>query len=378
MCKLTLSPGICYLFIRFLNSLCIMFQLHFENQVFSKIDDFERTTPDFPVFAKAAFAFCKAWLAGEQTFSQATSGSTGTPKQITVSRQQMEASAKATGAFFKTDSRSKLLCCLNPAYIAGKMMLVRAMVWDCEVILTEPSANPLQQIDLEIDFIAMVPLQVQACMDDDKSCQKLKKINHLIIGGAPISAKLKFSLIETGIQAWQTFGMTETVSHIALAPITSHELIYQVLPGVQFGQDSRGALWIKSEMSGPEPIQTNDLIEPRSDSSFIWLGRVDFVINSGGIKIHPELLEAKIEPLLQLYFPDSLFFIFGEKDEKLGEKVMLLIESKSGEEKQAGELQNALKASLEKYEVPKGIYFLPSFLMTPSGKINRAQTQSLV
>ncbi|GMQ27802.1 AMP-binding protein [Algoriphagus confluentis] len=353
-----------------------MFRLHFENQAYSKAEDFEVNPRDLPEYAQAAFSFCKSWLEGEKTFTQSTSGSTGTPKQIPISRDQMMASAQGTGSFFKTDPNSKLLCCLNSAYIAGKMMLVRAMVWNCEIHLVEPSSDPLSKVDEDFDFVAMVPLQVQASMEDQTSLPKLKSIPHLIIGGAPISAKLKVNLVENGIEAWQTFGMTETVSHIALAPIQADELIYQILPGVQFGQDQRGALWIQSQMSGPDPIQTNDLIEPRSETSFVWLGRADFVINSGGIKIHPEFLEAKIESHVQRFFSDSRFFIFGKKDEKLGEKVILLIESSTIDEKKAGELLTELKHQLGKYEVPRKISFIPSFQMTPSGKINRKKTIS--
>ncbi|MCU0399712.1 MAG: AMP-binding protein [Algoriphagus sp.] len=350
-----------------------MFRLHFENQVYSKAEDFEVNPNDLPEYAKAAFPFCKSWLEEEKTFSQSTSGSTGIPKQISISRQQMEASAKGTGNFFKTDSNSRLLCCLNPAYIAGKMMLVRAMVWNCEIRLVEPSSNPLSKVKGDLDFVAMVPLQVQASLEDEKSLQKLKSIQHLIIGGAPISSKLKANLVENGIKAWQTFGMTETVSHIALAEIGKEELLYQVLPGVEVGQDHRGALRIKSEMSGPDPIQTNDLIELRSASSFIWQGRVDFVVNSGGIKLFPELIEHKAEGVIEEIFPGSSYFFIGEKDELLGEKLVLILETTESSSR-VKILKERLSDVLGKYELPKKIYFSPKFARTESGKINRLHT----
>lgn len=350
-----------------------MFRLHFENQVYSKAEDFEVNPKDLPEYAKAAFSFCKSWLEGEITFSQFTSGSTGTPKQISISRFQMVASAKATGAFFKTDSNSTLLCCLNPAYIAGKMMLVRAMVWNCEIQLVEPSSNPLSKVKGDFDFVAMVPIQVQASLEDEKILQKLKSIKHLIIGGAPISSKLKANLVENGIKAWQTFGMTETVSHIALAEIGKEELLYQVLPGVEIGQDQRGALWIKSEMSGPDPIQTNDLIELRSANTFIWQGRVDFVVNSGGIKLFPELIEQKAEEVIEEIFPGIPYFFYGEKDELLGEKLVLFLETKESYSR-LKILKERLSDVLGKYELPKKIYFSPKFARTESGKIHRRAT----
>lgn len=351
-----------------------MFQLHFENQVYSKISDFKPGIGEVPAHLNAAISFCKAWLSGETNFSQQTSGSTGTPKKIILHRNQMQASAKATGDFFNTNTTTKLLCCLNPEYIAGKMMLVRAMVWDCPVWVVEPASTPLKRIDFIPDFVAMVPLQAEHSLEDLESLDRLHQISNLIIGGVQISEVLKNKLTESGIRAWQTFGMTETVSHVALARIESGELLYQTLPGVEIGQDERGALWIKSPMSGPEKIQTNDLIDLKSETSFSWLGRADFTVNSGGIKLHPELLEQKAEAVIKRIFPDSRFFFFGEKDEKLDQKLVLLIETGEGTPEKAKDLQDELKNRLNKYEVPKEIYFRKSFILTPNGKIDRNLT----
>ena len=137
-----------------------MFRLYFHDQIFQSKGDFEGAEPGIPAFAKAAFSFCFEWLSGENQFIQQTSGSTGTPKAIEITRQQMLESAKATGAFFKSNSHSNLLCCLNPEYIAGKMMLVRAMVWDCPIRLVEPRSNPFLGLsgNYQPDFVAMVPL----------------------------------------------------------------------------------------------------------------------------------------------------------------------------------------------------------------------------
>lgn len=331
---------------------------------------------DLPPFAKAAFSFCLAWLSVENNFSQQTSGSTGTPKIIKISRQQMLESAKATGAFFNANSNFRLLCCLNPEYIAGKMMLVRAMVWDCPIWLVVPISNPFSDLpeDVSPDFIAMVPLQVETCLGDSQTLVKLKKVSNLIIGGAPISQKLQSQLIDNSLSAWQTYGMTETVSHIALAKIEEGELIYHTLPKVEIGQDDRGAIWIKSPMSGSEKIQTNDLVDLQSENSFHWLGRADFVINSGGIKLHPEVLEQKSEGIMAELFPQSQYFFFGQKDEKLGQKLVLLIEKSEPDLELAKLLQSKLEAKLGKYQTPKAIYFLPSFVQTESGKIDRKKT----
>jgi O-succinylbenzoic acid--CoA ligase len=290
----------------------------------------------------------------------------------------MIASAQLTALHFGFQAGQKVLLPLNADFIAGKMMLVRAMVWNCPIWLFEPKSNPFSDLDDDIspDFVAMVPLQVEACLEDVQALSKLKKVAHLIIGGAPISQKLKSQLIENQLTAWQSYGMTETVSHIALAKIGNGDLEYQTLPGVEIGQDSRGAIWIKSPMSGPEKIQTNDLVEMTSGTSFRWLGRVDFVINSGGVKLHPELLEQQSEAIMDALFPGSRYFFHSEKDEKLGQKLVLLIEKSDPNVELAKLLQSKLEGKLGKYQTPKSIYFIPAFVQTESGKINRQKTIS--
>lgn len=356
-----------------------MFQLIFKNHRYSQPSDFQNELTELPEFVNKALEFCQEWLSGKESFTQHTSGSTGKPKLISLNRQQMLASAKATGAFFKTDSNSKLLCCLNPGYIAGKMMLVRAMVWNCPVLLVEASSDPLTATpkEFEPDFAAMVPLQVQTILEDDTSSKRLQKIKHLLIGGAPISGQLKQKLTEKNVNTWQTYGMTETVSHIALAKITLKNLHYHTLPGVQIGKDSRGALWVKGSMSADEKIQTNDLVDMDSENTFYWLGRTDFVINSGGIKLHPEQLESRIELPVQKIYPGCSFFLTGKADDKLGEKLILLIESSDDSQEKVKLLHEELKNSLNRFEMPKEIHLSKKFSMTPNGKIDRAKTVNI-
>lgn len=350
-----------------------MFQLSFDNRTFQTIADFEEEGTGLPDFAKAAIDFCKDWLNGKNNFIQHTSGSTGTPKEIVITRAQMIASAKATQSFFRTDEQTKLLCCLDTNYIAGKMMLVRALVWNCPIEIVQPRSNPLLGTTTVPDFVALVPFQVEACLQDKPALDLLKKIKHLIIGGAPIPSALKNQLIKHEIQAYQTYGMTETVSHIAMAKISPGELRYEILPGVDFGLDKRNTLWLKSAASNHEVVQTNDLVELLGHNSFRWLGRVDFVINSGGVKLHPELLEAKAEQIIHTFFPNSAFFFFGKEDGKLGEKLCLLIEAK-GVPLRVDDLLKGLREVLGRYEVPKNIFLVSQFVRTISGKINRSKT----
>ncbi|MCM0042731.1 MAG: AMP-binding protein [Algoriphagus sp.] len=349
-----------------------MFELRYQSYHYSKSQDLPNLEK-LPEFAQVAFAFCRDWLAGQKKFTQQTSGSTGTPKLQVLSRAQMEASAAATGAFFGATTPGHLLCCLNPAFIAGKMMLVRALVWDCPITLVEPSANPLLNLEVQFSFVALVPLQVEAILAEEKSRLLLQSIPHVLIGGAALPHKTQQGLVQQGIRAWQSFGMTETVSHIALAPIEAGELLYQALPGVAIGINAQDCLWIQSPMSGPEKIQTNDTIELRSKNTFTWLGRADFVVNSGGIKLFPEQLERRIAPLLQETCPECAYFLVGEKDSRLGERLVLYVEGAVEETKRLA-LEVGLGQILGKYEVPKKIYFKAAFAYTPTKKINRHAT----
>ena len=349
-----------------------MFQLRFQSYQYSTSQALP-ILEELPEFAQVAFAFCRDWLAGQETFIQQTSGSTGAPKLQGLSRTQMEASAAATGAFFGTTTREHLLCCLNPSFIAGKMMLVRAMVWNCPITLVEPSANPLLGLEEQFTFVALVPLQVEASLAEEKSRKLLQSIPHVLIGGAALPHKIQQGLVQQGIRAWQSFGMTETVSHIALAPIEEGELVYQALPGVAIGINEQDCLWIQSPMSGSEKIQTNDTIELRSKNTFAWIGRIDFVVNSGGIKLFPEQLERRIAPLLEETCPGCAYFLYGEKDSRLGEQLVLYVEQ-TGDEKRHLALEAGLEQFLGKYEVPKKIYFIAAFAYTPTRKINRHAT----
>ena len=349
-----------------------MFQLRYQSYQYSKSQSLPNLE-ELPEFAQVAFAFCRDWLAGQETFTQQTSGSTGAPKLQVLSRTQMEASAAATGAFFGATTIKHLLCCLNPAFIAGKMMLVRAMVWDCPITLVEPSANPLLGLEEQFSFVALVPLQVEASLAEEKSRKLLQSIPKVLIGGAALPHKIQQELVQQGIRAWQSFGMTETVSHIALAQIGEGDLVYQALPGVAIGINEQDCLWIQSPMSGIERIQTNDNIELRSKNTFTWLGRADFVVNSGGIKLFPEQLEKKISALMTDSYPGVPYFFFGEADERLGQRLVLYVE---GEQSALilEVLEEELKKFLGKFEIPKQIYLLSSFKYTPSGKINRPET----
>lgn len=328
-----------------------------------------------PYFADS-IRFCQDWLNGQTSFELKTSGSTGTPKTIQVQRTQMEISAQATRDFFSVPNGARLLCCLNTAMVAGKMMLVRGIEWNADINLVKPAADPFLENGLgeQFDFVAVVPLQVGKCLDNTSSLNCLKKIKNLLIGGVGLSTTLFEKVQDQQLNAYQSFGMTETVSHFALAKIEGERLVYRVLPGVKIGADFSGRLWVKAPMADESLLQTNDLVEVLDENSFVWKGRADFTINSGGVKIQPEILESEIQPYIQSVYGNALFMIGAKSDERLGQKVVLLIESEQKPDFQTERLQSLLHENLPKYQIPKEIHFIGEFEKTPSGKINRVKT----
>lgn len=330
-----------------------------------------RLAPDF----EAAFDFCSQWLNGTTSFDLQTSGSTGRPKTIKVHRDQMLASARATSRFFGIKKGLRMLCCLDTAKIAGKMMLVRALEWQGILQVVTPRENPLNDLqDYRYDFVAMVPIQVKACYEQEGSRKVLNQIEVLIIGGAPVNSDLRGKLKRLKGKVYQTYGMTETVSHIALADIKSDgRLVYEALPLVKLKVDNESKLCIWSPMGGDAWLPTNDVVEMLSNHSFVWKGRADFAINSGGIKIHPESILEKLSPLLGEIFPGRNSFLTGIADPKLGQALTLVIEGEADTER-GNHLMETAKQLLPRYQAPKTVLFIPRFSFTPTGKIDQLRT----
>lgn len=321
--------------------------------------------------------FCREWLSGKELFELRTSGSTGKPKTITISRAQMSSSARATGIFFDIQAKPRLLCCLHTAMVAGKMMLVRAMEWDSDLYLVEPSSDPLTNfpVDQRFDFVAMVPLQLETCLAHEYSRIVLRSIRNLIIGGAQVSSVLREKANNFASNVFQTYGMTETVSHIALANLQSDgPLIYHTLPNVTVRQTKDLVLKIKAPMSNNEWILTTDIVEIISEKEFIWKGRSDFTINTGGVKVQPEEIEAMISNTMEKKYPNRRYFIAGIPDLKLGQKIVMLIEGENESPLSSKQVMDSLKFEVPPYHDPKSIYFITQFEETASNKINRQST----
>jgi O-succinylbenzoic acid--CoA ligase len=320
--------------------------------------------------SKPLHHFIQEWFSGKDTIIVKTSGSTGKPKEIRLRKEYMVNSAKATGMFFNLPESTTALCCLPIEYIAGKMMIVRALTLGWHLDVVEPSSHPLENIHQRYDFSAMVPLQLQ------NSLEKIEFIDQLIVGGGVVSHSLRESIQQVSTKIYATYGMTETITHIAVRELNRYSDVdtephYQTLPNVSIRTDERNCLVIHAPKVSDELIVTNDIVELISETEFEWKGRYDNVINSGGIKLHPEEIEEKLSPYIS-----SRFFVAGIPDEQLGEKLVLIIE---GEKEDSFSMKSLLqvtdiKESLSRFQIPKAVFFFPNFIETPTGKIQRKET----
>jgi O-succinylbenzoic acid--CoA ligase len=296
--------------------------------------------------------FLLNWFDDSATIELTTSGTTGLPKKIVLPKQALVESAKATGHFFQLEAATKALLCLSAQFIAGKMMVVRALQlgWQLDAVL--PSAFPLNKVEKTYDFAAMVPLQVA------NSIARIHQIKLLLIGGAPLNSALRIQLTDKGINAYESYGMTETVTHIAVKSV--RDTYFTALPGVQFSVNTNQCLCITAPRITHELLVTNDIVELINRTQFAFIGRLDNMINTGGVKVFPELIEIKLAHEIP-----HRFFIVGQPDETWGEKVVLVIEANPYT------VPTTLFDSLTKFEKPKEIVFQSTFQETDSGKIIR-------
>lgn len=329
-----------------------MIHLDFSKQI--EIDKI----PSKESWQKDIIDFLKDWYAPSVTITTKTSGSTGIPKNIELSKKAMIQSAKMTGTFLHLQIKDRALLCMPSSYIAGKMMLVRAIVWKLDLYCIKPVSHPLENITMEFTFSAMTPMQVENSLD------KLSFIKKLIIGGAQLSSQLQSKLKTRPTDIYESFGMTETISHIALKKVSGNNTkpFFKLMPNTKMRIDKRGCLCILTPFL-KEEIITNDLVSIISDNEFEWIGRIDHVINSGGIKIFPEQVEKQLKSVI-----NSDFIISSLEDPLLGNKVVLIIAGKKDLELERQILDFNYA---NRYEKPKEIIYINSFARTPTGKIIR-------
>ena len=322
------------------------------------------------LFEQEVLNFIKEFQSEEIFVDVQTSGSTGSPKIFSIEKEKMRFSAKMTCEFLNLEEGNRALLCLPVQYISGKMMVVRSLVKNLQLIVSSPSISPLIQLDSKIDFCAMTPLQVENSLD------KIHLIKKLIIGGAAVSEKLKSKIFnrlgnDSSTSIYETYGMSETLSHIALKQVyPQSEDYFTSFTGVNISKDARGCLVIQAPELTSEVLITNDLVDIKENNRFQFLGRVDNVINSGGAKIFPERLEALAKKVIE----NEIVFI-GIKDDVLGEKLIAVVESDDDEQLKSLILNLDFE---KKFHQPKEIIFLPELPRTPNGKISRLELKKLI
>lgn len=306
-------------------------------------------------FEKSIGDFLLDWFDEKSYIDLQTSGTTtGEPKIIRTDKQTMVNSALATGDFFELSPGDKALYCLPTKYIAGKMMLVRSFILGLDIDFVAPTSHPLNKNETIYDFVAMVPLQAQ------NSLAGLKNVKKMIVGGAKMSKSLEKSLLKVKTDVYETYGMTETITHIAAKKVG--EKAFSLLPNIQISQNDKNCLVIDAPKISAEPIVTNDLVEIIDGNQFVFLGRSDNVVNSGGIKLIPEQIEEKLSNEIH-----SRFFVGGIADPDLGEKLILVIEGEKTD------LNGVSFDMLDKYEKPKEVFYVSKFMETENGKVKRKE-----
>ena len=329
-----------------------------------------------PVFAArsphhhALYLFLREWFSSSPTLTLHTSGSTGTPKEIMVRKEQMIESARITRDFFQLKKDDNALLCLPLDYIAGKMMVVRALYAGLDLWPVEPSGHPLKQISRPVDFAAMVPLQVYNSLKTKGEKNRLSRIGRLIIGGGVIDPSLEEALKEFPNEVYSTYGMTETVSHIALRKINGSEAeeFYTPLENVSVRLSEEDTLVIDAPCVADEILFTNDIAQLKPDNTFRILGRKDNVINTGGIKVQIEEVERLLRPHVT-----GNFVITSVPHPKLGEAVVLLIEPTAD----PVAVKKAVEQLLPRYQQPLHILTVDAIPLTRSGKIDRSAAKRI-
>lgn len=330
--------------------------------------------------------FLKEWFNDSPLIQVKTSGSTGKPKVMMVEKTKMINSACMTLSFLGLKHPDSALLCMPLEYIAGKMLVVRALVGGLKLILVPPCSNPIAAIsDSEVlNFAAMIPMQVSSALKDSSHEQRLKAIEHLIIGGGAVDDALASKLKSFPHNVYSTYGMTETLSHIALRRLSGQQAssFYSVFTGVKVYPSAEQTLTIEAPLVNNETLITNDIVEFNDQGQFRVLGRKDNVINSGGVKLQIEELEQWLKDR-QADLDDSYsrlkncsLLISSRPDPKFGSIVVMLYATLDNQELSPNELE-VLFDKMPKYWHPKAIVKVEAIPLTGTNKPDRAQAKIL-
>ena len=318
--------------------------------------------------------FLDEWNNDSEYVEVKTSGSTGEPKRMLVEKRRMLNSARITCDFLGLKAGDTALLCMSTDYIAGKMMVVRSIERGLKLIEVPPSGHPLNNSQLStlhspLSFAAMVPMQVYNTLQVPEERERLMQIRHLIIGGGAIDEAMEAELRTFPHAVWSTYGMTETLSHIALRRISGPEASewYTPFRTVKLSTTSEGCLVIDAPEVCVQTLTTNDIVELKPDGRFLILGRKDNVICSGGIKIQMEEVETCLKKYMRVPY-----IISKRKDEKFGEIVVLLTEGDTAEAKAVCE------KVLPKYHQPKVYLHIDKIPLTETGKPARKKILDLI
>lgn len=308
-----------------------------------------------------------------------TSGTTASPKKLIFTKKQLQLSAQKTIDFLQINNNSTLLLCLNVAYVAAKMQIIRALQANANLLICNPKVEDILQIKQKINFASYVPLQIHKILESNIGVDFLNKHDAILIGGATINNHLVMQINTLSVPVFQTFGMTETASHFAIRALNGNQKsdFYTLLPNTEIDCDVHNCLKIKSDITNYNWIQTTDIVKIMDKNSFQWLGRHDFVINSGGIKINPETLESRISEIFSTIYPTLSFIISSIPDNTLGEMLVIAIENKSNKTLDL-DLLKILYQNLEKYYCPKKIVYLDKFPVNENGKIMRNKIKEMI
>lgn len=316
------------------------------------------------------YLFLNEWFNDSPVITVHTSGSTGVPKELIARKDQMMQSARLTCEFLNLQAGDTALLCMNLRYIGAMMVVVRSLVAELNLIVRPASGHPLSDISVPLKFAAMVPLQVYNTLHTREEKEQLKQTEILIIGGGAVDEALEAEIKSLPIAVYSTYGMTETLSHIALRRLNGNSASdhYYPFSSVELSLSPENTLVIKAPLVCDDILQTNDIARIYPDGSFIILGRKDNVINSGGIKIQAE----EVEKLLRPFIPVP-FVITSVPNPRLGQAVTLLFEGELDME----ELKNKVQEILSPYHRPKYIRMVDFIPQTGNGKINRVECRTL-
>jgi len=325
---------------------------------------------------KKAFSFLENWFTN-QDFNFQSSGSTGVPKQFVFTKQELIWSATQTINYLNLkQEKQHFFICLDTSLVAGAMLLARAILLDSSITIVSPTSNPFEFLEENhpYTFASLVPMQLQKILQNEQQKKVLNQFENILLGGAPASNSLIKQCADLKVNIWATYGMTETLSHIALRNLKTEDA-FKLLPNNEIALSQENTLRIRNFITKNQWLQTNDLAEITKDG-FSILGRVDFVINSGGVKVNA----LKVEEEIANYFTSKSlapipYFVGSLPDEYLGEKVVLFVEKQINRVIDFDDLKSHLSQNLSPFEIPKHIQIVNQFNYSESQKIDRFKSK---